>query len=437
MIREAIVVATPRALERVCGLTLVARAVFSLQRAGVTRAVIVAADERVRQAAAADRDVIRAGIQIETAAALAGATIRPDDAVLVVHAERVADPALIKALAGEKIAPRATELVTIRDLGAAACLFAHAELAPDTAQRLANQGLARTVDATSWWVDVAAAGRRAAEKTLYRSLAKRVDGPVARFINRRFSLLVTRLLVGTPVTPNMMTVVANVIGAIGVWWCFQATWTGVALGGVFLQLQSILDGCDGEIARLKFRSSRFGEWLDNILDDLVNSSYGVGLGYAATQLTGNGLWLRLGIAAAAGFMIYNVIVYLQLALVHRSGNPFAFRWWFQKGDGDLKAELEQGGLGGRLMALFRALARRDVFLFAFMLLAIARLPQAAVVWYAVIAAPTVTMAIVHVLAGGMTAHAHAQAPALVSTPPATLGEKVPQSGGSKVEVEAR
>jgi len=64
-----------------------------------------------------------------------------------------------------------------------------------------------------------------------------------------------------------MTVVANVIGALGVVLVFQGTWATLALGALLVQLQSILDGCDGEIARLKFKSSKIGEWLDNVLDD--------------------------------------------------------------------------------------------------------------------------------------------------------------------------
>ena len=59
---------------------------------------------------------------------------------------------------------------------------------------------------------------------------------------------------------------------------------GAVLGSLLVQLQSILDGCDGEIARLKFKSSKVGEWLDNILDDQVNVGYGIGLGFAAPAL---------------------------------------------------------------------------------------------------------------------------------------------------------
>ncbi len=39
-----------------------------------------------------------------------------------------------------------------------------------------------------------------------------------------------------------------------------------AAGGVVAQVTSIIDGCDGEIARLKRLESDFGAWSDAVLD---------------------------------------------------------------------------------------------------------------------------------------------------------------------------
>src|SRR5262249_21910789 len=175
--------------------------------------------------------------------------------------------------------------------------------------------------------------RRAAERKLFQSLRKPVDGPVSRWINRSLSLSVTRLLLDTDVTPNQMTIVATVFGVAGVAAVLSSTWTGVAVGAVLVQLQSVLDGCDGEIARLKFQTSTFGAWLDNVLDDLVNASFGLALGIAAAALLGQPIWRWLGIFAAGAFAVYYAVVYAQLALVHHTGNPFAFRWWFQTSRG--------------------------------------------------------------------------------------------------------
>jgi phosphatidylglycerophosphate synthase len=245
-----------------------------------------------------------------------------------------------------------------------------------------------------------AAERRAAERRLYAALRKPVDGPVSRWLNRYLSLAVTRRLVDTDVTPNQMTLVATVIGLCGVAVLVASpTWTGVAAGAALVQVQSILDGCDGEIARLKFQASPIGAWLDNVLDDVLNALYGYALGAASAVLLGEPLWRSLGLFAMLAFSVHYAVVYAQLVTVHQTGDPFAFRWWFQK-SADLGRELDAGGSGARLGGVLRALARRDVYLLAFLLLALARLPQLAVAWYAILAGAYLVLSIVHVAKGG-------------------------------------
>jgi phosphatidylglycerophosphate synthase len=258
----------------------------------------------------------------------------------------------------------------------------------------------------AFWQDVDTPGaRERAERELIRRLRKPVDGIVSRTINRRVSLAITSRLIHTNVTPNQMTVVANVIGALGVFFVWQGSWAALALGAFLVQMQSILDGCDGEIARLKFAGSKMGEWLDNVLDDGVNVAYGLALGVASTKLLGSPVYTWLGIVGAVAFTIYNAGVYAQLALVHRTGNPFAFKWWYQTGAGDLGEMLARPGVGNRIGEILRGLSRRDLFLFAFMLLAFLRLPQLATIWYTAIAVGYAAQMIAHLAAGGLRVHA--------------------------------
>jgi phosphatidylglycerophosphate synthase len=172
-------------------------------------------------------------------------------------------------------------------------------------------------------------------------------------------------------------------------------WWTVALGAFLVHVQSVLDGCDGELARLKFQSSRFGEWLDNVLDDTMNIAYGLALGHASAVLFDMPLFRWLGLGTAIGYAIYNAVLYAHLWLVFRRGNPFLFRWWFQRDDAYI-----QDALGGPV-GVVHALGRRDTFLFAFFVLCLLRLPQVATVWYFAIAAISGGLAIAHVLAGGI------------------------------------
>ena len=365
--------------ERVAGLSLVARAVLVLARAGAERVDVVGDTS--------DPELARAGVPVRS--------IALDDVTapcVLARADCVFDVALARRALAASPGERVGQLYVLGP-GQLAELRGGVPLAALPARAL-DAGDALSLAATT------PEKRRAAEDQLYRSLRKRVDGPASRWVNRPISLAVTRRIIDSGITPNQMTVVANAIGAIGVAVVFQASWLAVAIGSLLVQLQSILDGCDGELARLKLSSSRFGEWFDNVLDDLVNMAYGVALGHAASVLSGEPIWRWLGIGSALAYVFHNAVMYVQLARVHRSGNPFNFRWWFQRGEQDVTAMLERRGLVTRAAALLRSLIRRDVFLLGFCVLAAVRLPQVAVAWYAAVAASQSGLMLVHVLMGG-------------------------------------
>jgi phosphatidylglycerophosphate synthase len=116
------------------------------------------------------------------------------------------------------------------------------------------------------------------ERRFLRGSGKSQDGFVSRYLNRPISRAVTRLLLRFPATPNGWTwlifpipVVAAVVLAAGSYRSF--VW-----GLVLFQVFSILDGCDGEIARAKFMESEHGRRLDDLFDVLSNVLLALGLG---------------------------------------------------------------------------------------------------------------------------------------------------------------
>lgn len=111
----------------------------------------------------------------------------------------------------------------------------------------------------------------AVERRLLRAQRSAEDGPIVdRFLNRTLSGPITRLAVRWPVTPNQVTVLSLLAGLLGAWLLAHAA-AAVTLGGLLLfQLSVVLDHVDGEIARLKFQSSRLGKWLDNCSDHVVD-----------------------------------------------------------------------------------------------------------------------------------------------------------------------
>lgn len=124
---------------------------------------------------------------------------------------------------------------------------------------------------------------------------------------RHLSCRLTPVLYRTPVTPNQITTVSLLLGLAGAA-CFALGERAYdILGGLSLTLGYVLDNCDGEIARLKQLSSAFGARLDDVADWLVDASFFAALGYGASRVDGEQLWLWLGLAAAAGATIDYVV----------------------------------------------------------------------------------------------------------------------------------
>jgi 1L-myo-inositol 1-phosphate cytidylyltransferase / CDP-L-myo-inositol myo-inositolphosphotransferase len=111
---------------------------------------------------------------------------------------------------------------------------------------------------------------RGCESWLLQSLIKRNEGFMSRHVERRVSLAVTRRLVETSVTPNAMTLISVAIGLIGALGFLSPAPSWQLAGALLFLTHSILDGCDGELARLKFLESRWGAVLDFWGDNVVH-----------------------------------------------------------------------------------------------------------------------------------------------------------------------
>ncbi|OLD29465.1 MAG: hypothetical protein AUI18_02960 [Candidatus Rokubacteria bacterium 13_1_40CM_2_70_45] len=137
-----------------------------------------------------------------------------------------------------------------------------------------------------------------AETLLLRSLIKHNEGFMSRHFERTISLALTRRLASTSVTPDMMTLTSVAVGLAGAPF-FLGEAPALQLTGAMLFLaHSVLDGCDGELARLKFQQSRRGAILDFWGDNTVHVAVFIcmAVGWALSARTA---WpLVLGAAAA-------------------------------------------------------------------------------------------------------------------------------------------
>jgi choline kinase/phosphatidylglycerophosphate synthase len=159
-----------------------------------------------------------------------------------------------------------------------------------------------TLRTGAWWQDVdTPEDMTRAGKLLRRSLPRPTDGPVSRYVNRRFSVPVSWLLSRFRPSPDALSVISFLVGVVG------AVLLGLGMGvwgGVLVQLCSILDGVDGEVARLTLRAGPRGTLWDGFLDRLGDAAVCAGLAVWAVEQGGDTPWVvGLVVAATAGAML--------------------------------------------------------------------------------------------------------------------------------------
>jgi len=151
-----------------------------------------------------------------------------------------------------------------------------------------------------------------AEAALISGLASQTessDGFIARYFDRPISRFISKRLARSAMTPNQITFIGVTIGLIGAV-LFSRPDYGMQLSGAFLFLTCvIIDGVDGEVARLKLMETSFGHYLDIITDNLVHIAVFAGIAVGLSIERGNPFYLRVFWILMGGFGLCGLAVY--------------------------------------------------------------------------------------------------------------------------------
>lgn len=197
---------------------------------------------------------------------------------------------------------------------------------------------------------------------LMASGPKSSDGFMARHFDRHISLAISRRLLETAITPNQMTVLSTLLGLLGASFFLGTSRSAYVCGALLVWFHSVLDGCDGELARVRFQESPLGSdldfWGDNLVHVALFSCLGLGL-----WLGGNGRHtLALAAVADAG-----AVASAWTAWRRRRGQRSSSATTAVLGVVD---EVAGGGFETKLSRLENILAQRD-FIYLLVLLALA------------------------------------------------------------------
>jgi hypothetical protein len=209
------------------------------------------------------------------------------------------------------------------------------------------------------------------ERQLFRASGKPSDGLVSRTLNRPISQLLSRWLVQTSITPNQISFMVLGVLAAGTWTVARGTPQGFVLGVLLFHLASVLDGCDGEIARAKFLETRRGAWLDTSVDLLGNFLLPLAIALGLSRQAGlpaelRSSYLLEGILTSAGIALGIVGVARARPTGRADFNDFG------------STAVERFGVPRWLTAVLKAcvnLLRRDSYVFIFVIFAVLGAPE--------------------------------------------------------------
>ena len=283
------------------GLPLITRLVRAAQHSGYAEVLVCDAEATTRRLAEA------AGAAVVTSSR--GAAAPHPRRIVLIPANVVPEPRWLRALLNERIEPErlyvdgaSVMLLETRHAGAVMSTAAGCPGAPALAGALSRlfgkdpEPLRRS----GHFLLGSATDVARAETWLLQSLIKENEGFMSRRFERRISLAITRRLAPTAITPTAMTLFSLAIGLTGAPFFLSVAPLWQLTGALLFLAHSILDGCDGELARLKFMQSRRGAILDYWGDNLVHVTVFACIAIGWAWSIGSAWPLGLGALAIVG-----------------------------------------------------------------------------------------------------------------------------------------
>ena len=348
----------PLATIDVGGISLAERLLRSAKIAGLDGALVISDRPDFWSEMAARDFVLRqdSGFEVqcvESAASLAQSLTALmervedlDEEFVVCCGDRVVDPKVLSSLMARSMATirgvalcdEAGEVIAAR-LKRSLIIEFGAEIEPPGLDEFIDEARARELVRVEtiarpelMRVDSISRGREARARllrTLRKPLGRQSDGVTAYLINRPVSLSISRLLIHTPVRPNHVTTFDIGLGLVAGFFLASGQPLKMAFGALLMQLVSIFDGIDGELARMKLLMSSTGELYDSVGDDVIKLTMFTSLGWSCYQLGGHEAYWWTTVAGFVFTIAMIAVLYVEL---YRSGTGTLnnVKWWFEE-----------------------------------------------------------------------------------------------------------
>lgn len=212
------------------------------------------------------------------------------------------------------------------------------------------------------------------EQSTCRKILDGTDAWIARNINKRISLPISILLARAGITPNQITLFNLILGILSGVIAARGGYPHLLAAGLLFQLVSIIDGCDGEVAKLNRKATKFGAWFDTVGDNLSFVVFITGVTFGLYQET-HAAWI-LNLAKLSLFS-FAILLSIMISYLIQQKGANASLVTYEKEVVSAKAK-KQNPIVAKLVFYGKFLVKKDFFAFLFFFLAVVDLPQAIV-----------------------------------------------------------
>lgn len=277
----------PNALVRLCGLTLLERNLYTLKKAGIGDFLIVCGSQY---------DIIKNFIENQKLSENFNLSLfrkiddipLNDDQFLVLDVNVVFDDNIIKefiAKAGKgsiicvDFSPKYVKVDTapskgFLNTGISLCDKRDLSLSEDIirnsfiSEQIVEESKIGIYDVNGefWYKINTRQDLKTAENLLLNMIPK--SGFISTCIRKIPAKFLVKYLIKTPITPNQVSLLALLSFLFAAFLLSFGKYNYDVIAGIMVLLALVLDHCDGGIARLKFKTSKYGAWLDNMCDTI-------------------------------------------------------------------------------------------------------------------------------------------------------------------------
>lgn len=160
----------------------------------------------------------------------------------------------------------------------------------------------------------------------YRLSLKELDAEdtLDIFLYRPIAFLIVKTFYTLPITPNHYSFMSLASGITAAIYFSKGTTGSFKLGALYFLLSSVLDNCDGMIARLKKNGTEFGRLIDGLVDYTVNIAVYLSISFGLIKMYPNHsniIWIFVLLAGASkGIHSFTYDHYLNEYLAYKNGS---------------------------------------------------------------------------------------------------------------------